>query len=103
MDPMTQARRDAGLEIQALAVEFEQSDEAAFRRTRLLCWIVAAVVSVVVLVLLIAGGDWRYLAAFWVALVGLTWGGYALSSHRQRQQTARLRALANRWLDPPPV
>jgi hypothetical protein len=104
MDPLTSARRQAGLEIQTLAREFAASDEAAFRRTRIGCWILVAVVSVIVLVLLIAGADWRYLAGFWVAIVGLAWGGYALSTYRQRQQTGRLEALATRWLTetPPP-
>ncbi len=104
MDATTDARRQAGLEIQALAQEFETSDEAAFRRTRIVCWVVLGIVTLVELVLLIAGGDWRYLAAFWVAIAALTWGGYAVSSRRQRQQTARLRALAMRWLgEQPPV
>ena len=36
-----------------------------------------------------------------LAVVGLTWAGYALSSRRQRQQTGRLRALAaSAQLDP---
>jgi hypothetical protein len=104
MDVMSDARRQAGLEIQALAQEFEASDEAAFRRTRILCWAVLGIVTLVMLVLLIAGGDWRYLVTSWVAIVALTWFGYAVSSNRQRQQTARLRALAVRWLgDEPPV
>jgi len=104
MDSITDARRQAGLEIQALAQEFEASDEAAFRRTRIACWVVLGIVTLVVLVLLIAGADWRYLVTSWVAIVALTWFGYAVSSTRQRQQTARLRALAMRWLgDEPPV
>jgi hypothetical protein len=61
------------------------------------CWVVTAAVTAVVLVLLVAGGDWRYLGAFWVVIVGVCWLGYGLSSRRQRQQTARLRALATRW------
>ncbi len=103
MDATTDARRQAGLEIQALAQEFEASDEAAFHRTRIVCWVVLGIVTLVELVLLIAGGDWRYLAAFWVAIAALVWGGYAVSSRRQRQQTDRLRQLAMRWLgeDPP--
>ncbi|HEX7075551.1 MAG TPA: hypothetical protein VF226_16045 [Hyphomicrobiaceae bacterium] len=103
MDPTADARRDAGLEIRKLAEEFERSDEAAFRRTRIVCWVVAAVITLVILVLLISGGDWRYLGAFWVALVGLIWAGYGLSRRRQRQQTDRLKALASRWLagEPP--
>ena len=98
LDPAGAARQQAGLEIQALAEDFERSDEAAFRRTRMVCWAIAAVVGLIVLVLLIAGGDWRYLVAFWVVVVGLTWAAYAVSAHRQRQQTGRLRALATRWL-----
>jgi hypothetical protein len=57
---------------------------------------------VLVLILLMMGGDRRYLGLFWVAVVGLTWAGYAFSSLRQRRQTGRLRALANRWLAPTP-
>jgi hypothetical protein len=102
MTPLNEARRQAGLEIQALAVEFEQSDEASFRLTRILCWVLSAVVTVIILVLLVAGGDWRYLGAFWLAIIALIWAGYTLSSRRQRQQTARLRALANRWLNGEP-
>ena len=103
-DAMTEARRQAGLEIQTLAQEFEAGDEAAFRRTRILCWVVLGIVTLVELVLLIAGGDWRYLVATWIAIVALTWFGYAVSSSRQRQQTARLRDLAVRWLgEEPPV
>ena len=90
MDPLASARREVALEIQKLAEDFERSDDAALRRTRIVCWVVAAVVTVVVLILLLAGGD------------GLTWAGYALSSRRQRQQTGRLRALATRWLDAGP-
>jgi hypothetical protein len=104
MDPRAVARREAALELKKLVEDFERSDEAAFRRTRIVCWGIATVVTLVILVLLISGADWRYLAAFWVAVVGLTWAGYGLSSHRQRQQTGRLRALATQWLtgEPPP-
>lgn len=98
MDAMTDARRQAGLELQALAQEFEESDEAAFRRTRILCWVVLAVAALIEIVLLIAGSDWRYLLASWIAAAGLIWFGYAVSSSRQRRQTARLRELALRWL-----
>ena len=92
------------MELQQLADEFERSDAAAFRRTRIVCWVIAAIVTAVILILLIGGADWRYLAAFWVVAVGLTWAGYGLSSRRQRQQTGRLRALATRWVteEPPP-
>ena len=99
MDPVAEARREVALEIQALAEEFERSDEASFHRTRIICWVVVAAAAVLALILLVAGGDWRYLASFWLVIAGLTWGGYALSSHRQRHQTARLRALATRWLE----
>jgi hypothetical protein len=34
MDPIADARREVGLEIEQLAEGFERSDEAAFRRTR---------------------------------------------------------------------
>jgi len=98
MDSSADARREAALELQKLADEFERSDEAAFRRTRIVCWGVAVVVSIVILILLIGGADWRYLATFWAVVVGLTWAGYGLSSRRQRQQTSRLRALATQWL-----
>jgi hypothetical protein len=104
MDPKANARRQAALELQKLVEEFERSDEAAFRRTRIVCWVIAAAVTVVILILVTSGADWRYLGAFWVAVVGLTWVGYGLSSNRQRQQTARLRALTTEWLtgEPPP-
>ncbi len=98
VDGVAEGRREVALEIERLAEEFERSDEAAFRRGRVVCWVVTAAVTAVVLVLLVAGGDWRYLGAFWVVIVGLSWVGYGLSTRRQRQQTARLRALATRWL-----
>lgn len=103
MDPTASARREVALEIRKLAEDFARSDEAALFRTRIVCWVVTAVVTIVTLILLIMGGDWRYLGFFWAAFVGLTWAAYALSSHRQRQQTGRLRALATRWLggEPP--
>ena len=105
MTPATEARRQAGLELQALAQEFEASDESSFQRTRILCWVLVALVTVAVAVLLFAGADWRYMAGFWVAIVALAWLGYLLSSRRQRQQTARLRDLATRWLagEAPPI
>jgi hypothetical protein len=103
MDPLAGARREVALEIQKLAEDFERSDEAALRRTRIVCWVVAAVVTAIVLILLLAGGDGRYLGLSWAAVVGLTWAGYALSSRRQRQQTGRLRALAARWLSADPT
>ena len=102
MDPVDAARREVALDIQKLAEEFERSDEAALYRTRLVCWVVTALVTVLVLILLPMSGDRRYLGLFWVAIVGLTWAGYAFSSFRQRRQTAQLRALANRWLTPTP-
>jgi Flp pilus assembly protein TadB len=98
MEPIADARREAALEIQKLAEDFERDDEAAFRRTRIACWVIAAIFTIIILGLLALGGDARYLGVFWLILVGLTWVGYALSSRRQRQQTGRLRALASRWL-----
>ncbi|HYH39410.1 MAG TPA: hypothetical protein VD860_14400 [Azospirillum sp.] len=105
MDAMTDARRQAGLELQALAQEFEASDEAAFRRTRILCWVVLAIAALIEMLLLIGGGDWRYLLGAWLVIAAVTWGAYAVSTGRQRRQTARLRELALRWLgvDPPVV
>jgi hypothetical protein len=103
MEPTADTRREAALEIQKLAVEFEKEDEAAFRRTRIACWAVAAIVTLVILGLLMLGGDARYLGFFWLIIVGLVWAGYALSSRRQRQQTGRLRALATRWLSAAPT
>jgi Flp pilus assembly protein TadB len=98
VEPVADARREVALEVQKLAEDFERDDEAAFRRTRIACWIVVAIVTVIILGLLVLGGDARYLGVFWLILVGLIWAGYALSSRRQRQQTACLRALASRWL-----
>lgn len=98
MDRRLDARREAALELQELVEEFERSDAAALRRTRLACWAVVAIMTLVVLLLLLAGADWRYLAAFWGAVVGVAWGAYGVSSYRQRDQTERLKALATRWL-----
>jgi undecaprenyl pyrophosphate phosphatase UppP len=98
MEPIADARRELALEIHKLAEDFERDDEAAFRRTRIACWIVVAIVTIMTLGLLVIGGDARYLGVFWLIIVGLIWAGYALSSRRQRQQTGRLRALATRWL-----
>ena len=103
MEPIAGARREAGLEIQKLAEDFERDDEAAFRRTRIACWVVVAIVTIVILGLLLLGGDGRYLGVFWLIIVGLTWAAYALSSRRQRQQTGRLRALATRLSQGPSV
>src|SRR3954447_10452302 len=79
MDAVAAARREVALDIQRLAEEFERSDAAAFRRTRLACWVVTGLVTVLALILLVMGGDRRYLGFFWVAIVGLTWAGYAFS------------------------
>jgi hypothetical protein len=98
MDPTADARRQAASELQQLAEDFERNDEAALRRTRIVCWGVTGTAAIVILILLIAGADWRYLTAFWLAIVGLTWLGYWLSSRRQRGQTERLKDLATRWL-----
>jgi hypothetical protein len=103
MDPTADARREAALEIQKLAEDFEKEDEAAFRRTRITCWVVAAIVTIIILGMMVLGGDARYLGVFWLIIVGLIWAGYALSSRRQRQQTDRLRALATRWLSADPT
>jgi hypothetical protein len=98
MEPIVDARQEAALEIQQLAADFEREDEVAFRRTRIACWVVAAVITMIILGMMALGGDARYLGIFWLVIVGLLWAGYALSSRRQRQQTGRLRALATRWL-----
>ena len=103
MDAIANARREAGLELQALALEFEQSDEAAFRRGRIIAWVVTGVVALAALILLIVGADWRYIVGFAAAVIGLAWLGYWLSTHRQRQQTAKLKDLAARWLGGAPV
>jgi Flp pilus assembly protein TadB len=103
MEPTADARREVALEIQKLAEEFEKDDEAAFRRNRIACWVGVAVVTLVILVVVTLGGDARYLAVFWLIIVGLIWAGYALSSRRQRQQTSRLKALASRWLSGSPA
>jgi hypothetical protein len=103
MEPITDARRQAALEIQKLAQDFEREDEAAFRLTRIGCWVAVAIFTIIILGLLVLGGDVRYLGLFWLMIVGLTWAGYALSSRRQRQQTARLRALATAWLSAAPT
>jgi hypothetical protein len=98
MDPRSEAHREVALEIQKLVEEFEKSDELAFRRTRIACWVVVTVLTVIVLFLLVVGADWRYLGAFWIVIVGLTWTGYWISTRRQRQQTSLLRNLADRWM-----
>jgi hypothetical protein len=103
MEPTADARLEAALEIQKLAEAFEKEDEAAFRRTRIACWVGAAIVTIIILGVLALGGDARYLGVFWLIIVGLIWAGYALSSRRQRQQTDRLRALATRWLSAGPT
>ena len=103
MEPIADARREAALEIQKLAEDFERDDEVAFRRTRISCWIIVAIFTIIILGLLVIGGDALYLGVFWLIIAGLTWAGYALSSRRQRQQTGRLRALATRWLSGPTV
>jgi hypothetical protein len=103
MEPIADARREVALEIQKLAEEFEENDEAAFRRNRIACWAGVTIVTIIILGVLTLGGDARYLAVFWLIIVGLIWAGYALSSRRQRQQTSRLKALAARWLSGGPV
>jgi Flp pilus assembly protein TadB len=103
MEPIADARREAALDIQKLAEDFEKEDEAAFRRTRIACWVIAAIVTIIILGMIALGGDARYLGIFWLIIVGLIWAGYALSSRRQRQQTDRLRALSTRWLSAGPT
>ncbi len=103
MESIDDARREAALEIQKLAEDFERDDEAAFRRTRIACWVIVGIVTIIILGLLLMGGDARYLGVFWLVIIGLTWAGYALSSRRQRQQTGRLRALATRLLSAGPT
>src|SRR5919106_2378704 len=103
MELTTDGRREAALDIQKLAEDFEKEDEAAFRRTRIACWSVATIVTIIILGMMVLGGDARYLGVFWLIIVGLIWAAYALSSRRQRQQTDRLRALATRWLSASPV
>jgi hypothetical protein len=103
MEPRTDGRREAALELQKLAEDFEKEDEAAFRRTRIACWVGAASVTIIILGMMALGGDARYLGVFWLIIVGLIWAGYALSSRRQRQQTGRLRALATRWMSAGPT
>lgn len=100
MDPVTDVRLQAALEIRELAEEFERSDETAFVRTRALCWALVGVVALVCLALWMAGADARYLSVSWAAISLLIWAGYWWSSRRQRSQTARLRALADRWTGP---
>ena len=103
MEPTADPRREAALEIQRLAEDFEREDEAAFRRNRIACWVFTAIITIVILGLLILGGDARYLGVFWLIIVGLIWAGYALSSRRQRQQIDRLKGLATRWLSAGPT
>ena len=84
--------------VNALVSERERSDESAFRGMRIICWVVSAIVAVVALIFLIVGADWRYILSFTVAIIALVWLAYWFSARRQRQQTAKLRALATRWL-----
>ncbi|QJE71736.1 hypothetical protein HHL28_00165 [Aerophototrophica crusticola] len=103
MDTITDARRQAGMELQALAEEFEGSDESAFRRSRIACWVVTAAAGLIALVFLLAAADWRYVLLLWFTVSALSWLTYFLSVRRQRAQTARLRDMANRWLGVKPV
>ena len=52
MEPITDARREAALEIQKLAQDFEREDEAAFRRTRIGCWVAVGIFTIIILGLL---------------------------------------------------
>ena len=49
---------------------------------------IVAIVTIIILGMIALGGDAHYLGIFWLIIVGLIWAGYALSSRRQRQQTA---------------
>jgi hypothetical protein len=101
MEPIADARREAALEIQSWPRISERdeprSDEpvspaglswASSPSSPWACW---------------CSGDARYVGVFWLTIVGITWAGYAFSSRRQRQQTGRLRALANWWLSADPT
>jgi hypothetical protein len=68
MEPIADARREAALEIQSWPRISERDDEAAFRRTRIACWVVVAVVTIIILGLLVLGGDARYLGVFWLTI-----------------------------------
>jgi threonine/homoserine efflux transporter RhtA len=103
MDLRSEAHREVALDIRKLAEEFERSDELAFQRSRMVCWVVVAVLTVAVLFLLLVGADWRYLGAFWIVIVGLSWSAYWISARRQRQQTSLLRNLADRWMHDRPA
>ena len=48
MEPIADARREVALEIQKLAEDFERDDEA-FRRTRIACWVIAAIFTIITL------------------------------------------------------
>jgi hypothetical protein len=61
MESTAGARREAALEIQKLAQDFERDDEAAFRRTRIGCWVAVAILTIIILGLLVLGADARYL------------------------------------------
>lgn len=103
MDPVAAARREVALDIERLADEFEASDETAFRTGRIVIWVVLGIVSLIVILLLFAGSDWRYVLGTWAAAAVVLWGGYWLSASRQRRQTRRLRELAAKWMETPPV
>src|SRR5512134_1248614 len=71
MEPEANARREVALEVQKLAEDFERDDQAAFRRTRIACWVITAVVTIIILGMIALGGDARYLGIFWLIIVGL--------------------------------
>jgi len=50
------------------------------------------IVTIVILGLLIVGGDGSYLGVLWLIIVGFTSAGYALSSRRPRQPIGRSQA-----------
>ena len=91
-------RREAGFELQQLALEFEAADQAAFRTNRVLCFLVLGISTAIIIVLLIAGSDWRYMLGIWVVVQILTWGSHLLSSRRQTRQTDQLKQLSAKWM-----
>ncbi len=102
MDPVMAARREVALDIERLADEFEVSDDTAFKTSRVVIWIILGIVSLIIILLLFAGSDWRYVLATWAAAAAVLWGGYWLSARRQRRQTRRLRELAAKWMEATP-
>jgi hypothetical protein len=103
MDPVMAARREVALDIENLADSFAVSDERALKASRIGIWVILGIVSLVIVLLLFAGSDWRYVMATWASSATVLWGGYGLSARRQRQQTRRLRELATKWMEGNPA